>query len=60
MYDHPLNCGRKHFCGYCLHAFITNEMLKRHIKIALKLMVNKRLKCLRKVNMLNSKIFKEK
>ena len=30
------------------------------LKIALKLMVNKRLKCLRKVNMWNSKIWKNK
>ena len=30
------------------------------LKNALKLMVNKQLRCLRKVNMLNSKIFKEK
>ena len=23
MYDHSLHRGRKHFCPYCLHAFIT-------------------------------------
>ena len=32
MYDHSLHCGRKHFCNYCSHAFITEEILKRHIK----------------------------
>ena len=32
MYDHSLHCGRKHFCRYCLHAFITEEILKHHIK----------------------------
>ena len=32
MCDHSLHCKRKHFCCYCLHAFITEEKLKRHIK----------------------------
>ena len=32
MYDHTLHRGRKHFCRYCLHAFVTEEILKRHIK----------------------------
>ena len=32
MYDHSLNGRRKHFYRYCLHAFITEEILKRHIK----------------------------
>ena len=32
MYDHLLHRGRKHFCHYCLHAFITEEILKHHIK----------------------------
>ena len=27
-----LHRGRKSFCRYCLHAFITEEILKRHIK----------------------------
>ena len=26
MYDYSLPRGRKHFCFYCLHAFITEEM----------------------------------
>ena len=43
MYDHSLHRERKHFCRYCLHVFIKEEILKRHIKIALKLMVNKEL-----------------
>ena len=41
MYDHTLHHGRKHFCYYCLQAFSTKEILERHIKIDLKLMVNK-------------------
>ena len=37
MYDHSLHRGRKHFCCYCLHAFITGEILKRHIKDCFKI-----------------------
>ena len=61
MYDHSLHRGRKHFCCYCFHGFITEKNWKHHIKDCfLKLIVNKWLRCLKKVNMLNSKIFKEK
>ena len=31
-YDHSLNCGRKHFCDYCLHAFIKEKNLKCHTR----------------------------
>ena len=41
--------AEEHFCHYYLHAFITEEILK-HYKIALPLMVNKRLRCLRMLN----------
>ena len=27
MFDHTIHRGRKHFCCYCLHAFITKEIL---------------------------------
>ena len=37
MYDHSLHCGRRHFCHYCVHAFITEEILKRHIKDCFKI-----------------------
>ena len=58
MYDHSWHRGKKHFCRYCLHAFITEDILKRHIKYSFK--VNgKQLRCLKKVDMLNSKILKE-
>ena len=60
MNDHSLHRGTNHLCRYFLQAFITEETLKRQIKIALKLMLNKELQCLRKVNMLNSKNLKEK
>ena len=32
MYNQTLHRGRKHFCRYCLQAFTTEEILKRHIK----------------------------
>ena len=32
IYDHSLHRGTKQFCRYCLYAFITEEILKRHTK----------------------------
>ena len=32
MYNYSIHRGRKHFCRYCFHAFITEEILKPHIK----------------------------
>ena len=60
MYDHSSHRGRKHFCTYSLHAFITEGIMKRHIKGCFEIMVKKRLRCLNKVNNLNSKILKGK
>ena len=37
MYDYSLHLERKHFCWYCLHVFITEEILKRHIKNCFKI-----------------------
>ena len=37
IYDRSLHRGRKHFCCYCLHAFITEEILKHHIKDCFKI-----------------------
>ena len=31
MHDHTLSNGKKYFCRYCLQAFSTEEILKRHI-----------------------------
>ena len=42
MYDHSLDRGKKHFCRYCLRAFIIEEILKVILKIALDLMVKKK------------------
>ena len=58
MYDHVLHHGRKQFYPHCLQGFSTGEILK--CNIALKSMINTRLKCLKKINVLNSKIIKEK
>ena len=32
MNGHTLHRGRKHFCRHCLHAFVIEEILNRHIK----------------------------
>ena len=61
MYDHSLHCRRKNFCRYCLYGFIIEEILRCHIKDCFKINdKKKRLRCLRMMNMLNSKILKEK
>ena len=41
MHNHTLHYWRKHFCCYCLQAFSAEGILKHHIKIVLKSMVNK-------------------
>ena len=37
MHDDSLHCGRKHFSHYCLHAFTTGQISKRHIKYCFKI-----------------------
>ena len=37
MYDPTLHRGRKHLCRYCLHSFVKEEILKRHIKNCFKI-----------------------
>ena len=37
MNDHKLHHGKKHFCCYCLQAFSTKKILKRHIKDCFKI-----------------------
>ena len=59
MCDYTLHLGRKQFCRYFLQAFRTAEISKFHIKTILKLMVNKGLKCQKKMNKLDSKIMKD-
>ena len=57
MYNHTLHRGSKHVCHCCLQAFSTKGILKCHVKdmlkIDLKLMVSKEVRCLKKTNMLD-------
>ena len=48
MYDHSLHRGRKDFCLYRLHACITEEILKRHIKDCFKINSKQTIKVPRK------------
>ena len=45
LYDHTLHRERKHFCCYCLQALSTSKVL---LKIALRLIVNKELRYLKR------------
>ena len=60
MYDHLLHRGRKHFCCYCLHAFITEKILKRHIKDCFKIYGKQTIKMPKKGEYAKFKNFKEK
>ena len=60
MYDHTLHRGRKHFCRYCLQAFRTEEILKRHIKDCFKINDKQRIIMPKKGEYVNSKIMNEK
>ena len=57
MYDYSLHRGRKHFCPYCLHAFITEEILKRHIKNYFKTNGKRRIIMSKKAEYVKLKIF---
>ena len=59
MYDHLLHRGRKHFCCYCFHAFITEKILKRHIKDCFKINGKQTIKMPKKGEYVNSKILKK-
>ena len=52
--------GKNHFCCYCLHAFVTEETLNSHKIDSLKISGKERIIIPKKVNILNSKILKEK
>ena len=60
MYDHLLHRGRKHFCCYCLHAFITEEILKRHIKDCFKINGKQTIKMPKKGEYVKFKNFEKK
>ena len=44
MYDHNFHRERKHFCGYCLQNFSTEEILKCHVKDLFKINGKQRIK----------------
>ena len=55
-----LSRGRKHFWCYFLQSFSTEEILKLHVKDFLEINGKQRIIMLKKGNILNSKIMKEK
>ena len=60
MYDHLLHLGRKYFCRYCLHAFITEEILKKHIKNCFKINGKQMIKMPKKGEYVKFKNFERK
>ena len=60
MYDHSLHLERKQFCPYWLHAFITGEILKLHIKDCFKVNVKQTIKTPNKGEYVKFKNFKRK
>ena len=60
MYDHLLHRGRKHICRYCLHAFITEEILKYRLKDYFKINGKRTNKMLKKSEYVKFKIFERK
>ena len=60
IYDHTLHCEGQQFCSFCLQGFSTERILKCHKKTALKLMVNKQSKCLKKGEYVKFKNFENK
>ena len=59
MYDHSLHCGIKQFCC-CLHAFITEEILKCIIKDCFKINGKQTIEMPRKEEYVKFKNLKEK
>ena len=52
--------GRKNFCRYCLHAFITEGILKRHIKDCFKINGKQRIIMPKKCEYVKFKNFERK
>ena len=59
-HDHTLHHGRKHSCNYCLHAFVTEEILKRHIKVSFKINGKQTIKMPKKYEYVKFKKFERK
>ena len=60
IYDHTLHCGKNVFAVIVYRVSVQKKYQKFILKIPLKLMANKGLQHLKKVNMLNSEIMKKK
>ena len=60
VYDHSLHHGRRHFCCYCLHAFIVEEILKCHIKNCFKINGKQTIKMPKKGEYVKFKNFERK
>ena len=60
MYDHSLHLERKCFCCYCLHTFITEQILKRHIKDCFEINGKQMIKMTQKGEYVKCKNFKRK
>ena len=60
MYNYILHGRKKHFWRYYLQAFSTEEILRYHIKDCFKISDKQKFIMPKKMNMLNSKIMKEK
>ena len=60
MYDDTLDHWRKNFCCYCLQAFSTKAILKRHIKVCFKFNGKKIIKMPKKGEYVKFKNFKRK
>ena len=60
MCNLSLHRGRKHFCRYSLHAFIKEEILRRHIKDCFKINVKQTIKLLKKEEYVKFKHFEKK
>ena len=60
MYDHMLHCDEIHFCRYCLQAFSTEEILKRHMKDCFKINGKQKIMMSKKDESIKFKIMSEK
>ena len=60
VYSHTLHRVRKHFCRYSLQAFSIEGILKYHMKDHFKINGKEKIIMSKKVDMLNSKIIREK
>ena len=60
VYDHSLYHRRKHFYFYCLHDFITEEILQHHIKDCFKINGKQTIKMTKKGEYVKFKNFESK